>query len=465
MYFKQENLFKFRIYINYICNIVFFLGIIACFLVAIFAMYKIYNSYSIDGKLIYYLYILFSFCLAIYFSFFRRLSFLIKVNTVLIILFTFLPLYSYEIYYEYIHSNAYAAKKLDVVYDSRSNYEFYSDLKKYFSGSNIEVFPNFRSRDLFHEYIDNDNDQILPLGGISNSITYFTNEAGFFPIIHTDRYGFANSNNDLYDFDKLDILLIGDSSTEGYSVMQSDSYASLLNKKNLSTISLGKSGSGSLVHLANLIEYAYLLKPKYVLWIYYDNDIQDLEKELKIDILKKYLIEDNFNQDLANRQYEIDKRVRDYFEKVGVTDDTWLKRISAKYESEIKILKLVNLRQNLGLSNSLNFNEKDDLDDNQLLNEFEKILIKADKLVSNWGGKLYFVYLPDVDSVIKKEEFKNKKAILNIAINHNIPFIDLDELIFKKHQDPLDLFPLRKRAHYNTYANIKIVEKLIEKLR
>ena len=467
MTFNHDNLFKLRIYTNHFCNLIFQLGIISSSLIFIFASYKIYNSYLISSNLIYYIFILTSICLIVFFSFYKHFSLLIKVNTVLIIIFTIFPIYIFEINYERINSNGYAAKKLNIPFDSRSDYEFYLDLKKKYSKSNISVFPNFRSRDLFHEYINKENDQILPLGGLSNSITYFTNEAGFFPIIHTDKYGFANMDNKLYEVNNLDILLVGDSGTEGYSVLQNENYAGLLNKRNYSTISLGKSGSGSLIQFASLVEYGNFLKPKYVLWMYYDNDIQDLEKELQIDILKKYLSEDNFNQDLINRQPEIDSRIKNFFDKIGVNKQSWLKKFLAKYESEIKILKLVNTRGYLGLNANFNlelamgdYSKNDDL-----LNEFKKILFKANDLVSGWGGKLYFVYLPDVDSLIKGEEFKAKKQILNIATDLKLSVIDIDNLVFQNYKDPLDIFPLRRRAHYNAQAYDRIVAELVQILR
>ena len=139
-----------------------------------------------------------------------------------------IPIYSFETYLEITSSRSYAAKKLGIEYDNRSSYEFYIDKRE----QGLEIYPNFRARDLFYKYINKNNEKILPLSGISNSKVFFTNENGYFPIIETDKYGFANKGEDLYKKNKVNIALLGDSFTEGYSVLQEQSYVSLLRKKN-----------------------------------------------------------------------------------------------------------------------------------------------------------------------------------------------------------------------------------------
>ena len=228
----KDNLYSFKKFLYIACDIILILGIFFSCLIVVFSGYKIYSADLFYSNLIYYIFIFFSFIFIIFFLIVIKLSFIIKINTVLIILFTLIPIYSFEIYLEITQSNSYAAKKMGVQYDNRSNYEFFLDLKKDFDEKNTKVYPNFRSRDLFHEYYGMSNSKILPLGGLSNSITYFTNEAGFFPIIKTDNYGFANLNNKLYTNENLEILLIGDSFTEGYSVEQKNNYDSILSIKN-----------------------------------------------------------------------------------------------------------------------------------------------------------------------------------------------------------------------------------------
>ena len=110
----------------------------------------------------------------------------------------------------------------------------------------------------------------------------------------------------------MDILLTGDSFTEGYSVNSYETISAVLRKSGFYAISVGKSGSGPLIELAALKEYAEHLKPKIVLWLYYINDLNELGLEIQSSLLRKYLNEDNFSQNLISRQDEIDSVLINY---------------------------------------------------------------------------------------------------------------------------------------------------------
>ena len=143
---------------------------------------------------------------------------------------------------------------------SQKPFEILNELKQ----DNRDVFPNYIPRSSVRkEGFETPFDRIFPLGTISNSITVFDNENGFYPIFETDEYGFNNEKN-LYVNDSLDILITGDSFAEGAAVNQSETVQSQLNDKGYKTISLGKVSNGPLIQLASLKEYAEFLKPKIV---------------------------------------------------------------------------------------------------------------------------------------------------------------------------------------------------------
>ena len=85
---------------------------------------------------------------------------------------------------------------------------------------------------------------------------------------------------------KVDILLTGDSYTEGFSVNSDETISAVLRQLNYNAISVGKSGNGPLLELAALKEYGEPFKPKIVLWLYYINDLGGLKIEMKSSILK-----------------------------------------------------------------------------------------------------------------------------------------------------------------------------------
>ena len=147
--------------------------------------------------------------------------------------------------------------------------------------SGVEGFPNVFPYNLIESNgLVSDKGRIYPLGTISNSKTILSNEAGFYPIIETDEHGFNNPKG-LYVKNKVDILLTGDSYTEGFSVHSNETIGAVLRQLDYNTISVGKSGNGPLLELAALKEYGEPLKPKIVLWLYYINDLSGLKNEMK----------------------------------------------------------------------------------------------------------------------------------------------------------------------------------------
>ena len=85
---------------------------------------------------------------------------------------------------------------------------------------------------------------------------------------------------------------------------------------------------------------------KNVIWLYYeDNDLEDLEYELSIDLLKKYILEDNFSQNLITKQNEIDEQIKKKINPII----NYRKSLSKKDEnlkySILKFLRLNNTKK------------------------------------------------------------------------------------------------------------------------
>ena len=182
-------------------------------------------------------------------------------------------------------------------WDDRQMLGVYTDMKKTNKDIVVNVFPN--------NYINSDY-SIFPLSGISNSLTVGCNENGYHRIFESDRYGFNNPDNE-WNQKNIEYLLVGDSFTHGACLNRPYDISSVLrtlSKK--SVLNLGQVGNGPLIEYATLREYLNT-KVKKVLWIYWEgNDLIDLKREKKNDILKKYLSDQNFNQNLRFRQNEID---------------------------------------------------------------------------------------------------------------------------------------------------------------
>ena len=428
-----------------LANTFLILNIIIISFLIIFTSSKYYFSENINkGFYLIYLSIFIVFLSSLIYAV-KKLDNNSKINFSLIIFVIGITFYSLEIYLQFFNQGKKEkiAKKFGIEFDQRSTKEVLIDLRKKGYNAHPNLKPTF-FKETNGIYLSNKKEKIFPLGTISNSFTVLGNESGYYPIINTDEHGFNNPKG-LYKNKNLDIILIGDSFTEGKSVRDDENIGANLRKKKFSVINLGKSGNGPLIELASLNEFASILKPKILLWLYFaENDLGDLEKELKSSFLKEYIKNQNFSQNLINRQLEIDEALEIYSnEKFRIEANDKSKNMRSKI---LNILKLYHLRLIFRIRPS-----------NEPTPILPKILKIADNKVSNWGGKMYLVYLPARGYVHPTRDF-----VLKTVKDLNIPLIDLKKEIFDIHPDPLSLFPLRMYAHYNS-KGYELIAKVIYK--
>ena len=96
---------------------------------------------------------------------------------------------------------------------------------------------------------------------------------------------------------------------------------------------------------------------------------------------------------------------------------------------------------------------------------FKEILKQARNRTVAWGGKLFFVYLPNYKRYEARIEhhdiYMKRRLIIDTIRSLDIPVIDIHQEVFKHHQDPLSLFPLRQFGRYTAEANSKIAQAII----
>ena len=362
------------------------------------------------------------------------------------------------------------ANKFGIPYDTRTPLEVIKDLEK----KNITALPHMHGYYWLEEIgFSTKSGQIYPFGAVSNSKTILHNQLGFYPLIKFDEYGFHNPSG-LYNKKNIDIMLSGDSFVEGYAVNSDENIASVLRDSKFNAISLGKGGNGPLLEYAILREYAKPFKPKIVLWFYFANDLNNLSYEMQSPILKEYLKNENYTQNLIKRQKEIDKVLMGYAEirwKIQ-SEKKWEREKFANY-SIIKIIKLYNIRSLINLIPTGIYKEIDEFNfpsqkftSTPIDKIFRDIMKKSSKLVSEWDGKMYFVFLPSYGRYAKnfKHNFSisNREDILSIISELDIPIIDIHKDVFSEHSEPLSLFPFKMNGHY-TAEGYRLTAKAIEK--
>ena len=144
--------------------------------------------------------------------------------------------------------------------------------------------------------------------------------------------------------EKTNYLIFGDSFAHGDCVNRPNDIASVIrNNTKSGVINLGMGGTGPLIQYSILREYLPR-NTKNIIWLYHEgNDNQELEIEMKDSFLKKYLLDENFTQNLKDIQATIDlsnkKILKDEFNKtkdktklVYIFDFLKLKKIRAIFK-------------------------------------------------------------------------------------------------------------------------------------
>ena len=381
----------------------------------------------------------------------------IKTYLLIIISSSFFSLYAYEIFLTFKETKFLNKKKIifnensNKTFDTRDTFEVFFDLNK--NQSNITYF--YRPPINYNQKIKSD---FVPLSGRANSKTIHCNENGYFSIYESDRYGFNNPDKE-WENNEIEYLLLGDSFTHGACVNRPNDISSNLRLlSNKSVLSLGIQDNGPLSEFASLKEY-YKKNTKKIIWMFFEgNDIEDLALELNNNILKKYLLNKDFNQDLINRQNEIDSLTFKYNPKKKesvIINNTFLNTIKlTKTRYKIKVLKK--------MQKDKTFDQKQDI--NLIYSKFRTILEETKNFSTNNNSTLYFVYIPYIHKNEKKLNFNNYKKVKKLVINLDIPFIDLNTELFEKKDDPLSLHPFKDvRSHFTPKAYKEIAEIIFRK--
>ena len=225
--------------------------------------------------------------------------------------------------------------------------------------------------------------------------------------------------------------------------------------KNYGVLNLSMWGNGPLLYYATLREYIKYAKPEKVFWFHSEgNDFSDLETEKKSDILMKYYNNENYSQNLANKQNQIDDLVMKLIrqnEIKGQNSGFYQKNLSFKIISFIKLRKI----------RKLIFKEQKRLKVNSLdnIDMYKKIIIKSKILTEKNGGKFYFVDIPDIYSRIYTQQknllFKEKQDLtreMKAFINkEKINYIEIYNNLLNSNPDLLKLFPFDGQlgGHFN----------------
>ena len=311
--------------------------------------------------------------------------------------------------------------------------------------------------------------EVIPLGGIAARVTVMCNENGQWVTYKSDKHGF-NNPSEAWQSGLVEVGILGDSYAHGFCVSPDRNVAALIRQRYPTTLNLAMAGAGPMLELATWKEYLQPLKPKVVLWFYYEgNDLIDLQYDRKNKLLMRYL-NDTFSQNLIALQPEIDQAIRDDIPRQRAAAASSRRATSQGNgvnlsDKFVEVVVLGNLRKRLSMVNSATADEVKNLADlaGPNLGLFRDILTQVKTRVGTWGGRIYFVYLPDWPRYSGNElepVAKQRDSVIALVTSLGIPVIDIHPT-FQAQSDPLSLFPFREPGHYTEKGHLLVAEEVM----
>jgi len=375
-----------------------------------------------------------------------------RVQLLLVLVSTVITIYLCQgVFYLYTSGNARAniARLQGAAFDVRSKARFIEETHKDGEVVAPAATPTFW---VDSEGLALNGKQVFPLAGLSRRHQVMCNENGRWIKFRSDRHGF-NNPDEVWD-KQPQAILIGDSFVHGVCVDRNEDIAGSLRQLGWKTTNLGVTGNGPLLELATLIEYGRNLKPKLVLWFYYEeNDIRDLKHESGSQTLARYLRDEPFHQNLMLRQADIDPAIEGFIASYRTPGTKGLRQM----QWALSFLQM-------GFFGDWLFNSSNPLTANRLfaasdyvpeLRLLEDVLKKARQETESWGGKLVFVYLPRWSRYAYHESHDaNLRLQVHAAAGKaGLSVFDFHDTLSAQ-PDPLVYFPFRIDGHYTPDGNM-----------
>lgn len=305
-----------------------------------------------------------------------------------------------------------------------------------------DAYPSLLTKH-FVEPMRTSSGSYYPLAGIPHVLTVHCNESGIYTTYHADEYGFNNPPG-TWSLTPADAVLIGDSFVHGACVSDADSIAGHVRARLPATFNLGMGGRGPLIELGTFLEYAVPLRPRHVVWFYYDdNDLVNLAAERHVREFMAYLRSGEPHQKLMARRDELAAGQKDFIER-----ELRAEAIEAsRRQPLINQLMLRPLRERLGLNFAGIVDIPAGRDERRLLLPLlaDILTVTRDK-AATWGGTVTFVYLPDYGGLLYPGE-SSRPEVLETVRRLGIPVVDLTDP-FRAHPDPLKALWFYPGSHY-----------------
>jgi len=310
---------------------------------------------------------------------------------------------------------------------------------------------------------------IVPLANLANRTLVNCNESGTYAIFDSDEHGFNNPRGIWSE--PIDVVIIGDSFVVGSCVDPGDNTVSLVRQHGVRVAGAAVVGFGPLSELGILKEYVAPVKPRDVLWFYYEwNDLHEMNGELRVPELAHYL-EPDYSQGLLEKQAAIDAQLAAFIDRQLEAHAARPPRPATPQDESrsarevlAEWVRLFRLRHTLGLAEI-----SDRVGNCCDIDAFRKVLTEADRTVGTWGGRLHLVYLPAAvryyspPSAVINDAMRQRRRIIGIAQDLAIPVIDMDSA-FHEHGDATAMYH-DFRSHFSAEGYRVIAEAVVRHMK
>jgi hypothetical protein len=356
-----------------------------------------------------------------------------------------------------------AADKLGQAFDQRSKREVVAALR----ASGVPAIPAFHPEYFYLKGLSLriGGTDVVPLGGVAECPTVFCNESGQYLVYDSDEHGFNNPKG-LYVPGKVDIAVVGDSFTQGACVCTNKNLVSYLRERHAATLNLGNAGDGPLCELATLAEYGQPLRPRTVIWCYYEgNDLLDLSREKK-SVLLHYLEDPKYSAGLMSRQVDIDRELRRIIDAELANPPSRAEDVPADSQGAgLTVSSLLTLgRLRGGVAGLLQATNPAAFPQSGEIPLLRQVLQAAQARTESAGGRFYFVYLPAYERYgTRGYSDKPYACVKALVAELGLPFIDVRR-VFDRQGDAVGLFPLRIWGHYTEAGYQLAAETILQNL-
>jgi len=391
--------------------------------------------------------------------------------------------YAAQIYILEFRQELYSVTRSDTDWDNRTRDEVIADLADQGIVARPEIiFTQYRGK----AGLLLDGQRVLHLGTFPDTTIVQCNETGQWSIFKSDRYGFRNPPAVWNS--RADALLAGDSYISGACVSDQNTLRDLLVPNVGEVVSVGAAGYGPLAVLATIREFAARLEPRAVIWFFNaENDVRDLDRELRNSILVRYLKQANFRQPVLGATEKINTvLVSDYenwlAERQRANNRNTLfalyhhfvsckrrdaPRDCATYRLRVEFLiwklKLAVLRDFIDwhwVSLRVTIPEKESFSIHpEKLAVLEEIFVEVATMASRMNTRLLFVYHPPRLSTLFRVPDNIAQPVLDAARRQGFNVLDLGDAL-NEHSDPKILYA----GHFNStgyrFAAAKIGQAL-----